>query len=432
MISTGVSRRLSDLQNVDAPYVPIRRVCYSRNFPMRLIRSIMLSFLLGTFAVPALIAAASAQIVISVGVPPPPLPDYDQPDIPAAGYMWTPGYWAYDDDFGYYWVPGTWIEPPQQGLLWTPGYWGFDNGNYVYYDGYWGDQVGFYGGVDYGYGYTGAGYEGGYWQSGNFFYNRAVNKIINVNITNVYSKTVTTNTTANRVAYNGGEGGLAVRPTEQQQAFAHQQHVGPTALQRQHVQMAARDPTLREAQNKGRPPIAATSRPTEFKGSGVVTAKTAGARPAGQLAPRGKSGGPSGATPESKGQQPATPMTGEKGQPPSGPKPEERPAATPGEKPGAGENKPVAPEKNSNGNAPGVERKPPTTEPKVEQRREEPKPAAEPQTEERAKPEERKPAAMTARPETQPKPQAEPHPKPAQPGPHPKPPENGDNKAEHP
>jgi|GEM_PF-6511145 len=153
-------------------------------------------------------------------------------------------YWAYDDDFGYYWVPGTWIEPPRSGLLWTPGYWGFDNGNYVYYDGYWGDQVGFYGGVYYGFGYTGFGYEGGYWQGGNFFYNSAVNNITAVNITNVYSKTVIINTTVNRVSYNGGEGGLAVPPTEQQQAFAHQQHIGPTALQREHVQMASRDPTL--------------------------------------------------------------------------------------------------------------------------------------------------------------------------------------------
>ena len=27
------------------------------------------------------------------------------------GYIWTPGYWAYDYDYqDYYWVPGTWVE----------------------------------------------------------------------------------------------------------------------------------------------------------------------------------------------------------------------------------------------------------------------------------------------------------------------------------
>ena len=36
--------------------------------------------------------------------PPPPLPDYEQPQAPGDGYMWTPGYWAYGQD-GYYWVP---------------------------------------------------------------------------------------------------------------------------------------------------------------------------------------------------------------------------------------------------------------------------------------------------------------------------------------
>src|SRR6516225_11365812 len=51
---------------------------------------------------------------IAVDVAPPPLPVYDQPPIPAPGYIWTPGYWAWDDATGYYWVPGTWVLPPEQ------------------------------------------------------------------------------------------------------------------------------------------------------------------------------------------------------------------------------------------------------------------------------------------------------------------------------
>ena len=106
----------------------------------------------------------------------------------------------------------TWVTPPEPELLWTPGYWGWDDGAYQFHDGYWGPQIGFYGGVAYGFGYTGDGYEGGYWRDGNFFYNQSVNNISNVSITNVYSKTVVVNNTTN-VSYNGGTGGTAAKPT---------------------------------------------------------------------------------------------------------------------------------------------------------------------------------------------------------------------------
>ena len=86
-----------------------------------------ISFLV-LFAAFAGVSKAPAQIVaVSITVAPPVLPVYDQPPIPAPGYIWTPGYWAWGDD-GYYWVPGTWVEPPAVGLLWTPGYWGWHDG----------------------------------------------------------------------------------------------------------------------------------------------------------------------------------------------------------------------------------------------------------------------------------------------------------------
>src|SRR5580698_1579657 len=119
------------------------------------LRSSRLLFI--TVLVILLPASLFAEVFISVGFAPPPLPVYSQPPCPAAGYMWTPGYWAYGPG-GYFWVPGTWVLAPQPGYLWTPGWWGWGDSAYLWHPGYWGPQVGFYGGVNYGYGYPGSGY----------------------------------------------------------------------------------------------------------------------------------------------------------------------------------------------------------------------------------------------------------------------------------
>jgi hypothetical protein len=222
-------------------------------------------------------AAAQFSLSVSVNVAPPALPVYAQPPIPGDGYYWTPGYWAWNPDVNdYYWVPGTWIEPPQVGLLWTPGYWAMEGAVFGWHTGYWGPQIGFYGGVAYGYGYDGVGYGGGYWQNGHLFYNRSVNNISNVNVTNVYNKTVVNNVTVNNVSYNGGSGGTTARPTSEQLAAAQARHVEATSAQRQQVDLARNQPTLQASKNGGHPPIAATSRPGEFRGGGVVAANQSG------------------------------------------------------------------------------------------------------------------------------------------------------------
>ncbi len=76
---------------------------------MRIIRSIALCVgILGAGLMSAIPAAhAQATVAITVDFAPPPLPVYDQPSIPAAGYVWAPGYWAWSPDIGWYWVPGT-------------------------------------------------------------------------------------------------------------------------------------------------------------------------------------------------------------------------------------------------------------------------------------------------------------------------------------
>src|SRR5579863_10146221 len=106
----------------------------------------------------ALPISSFAQIFASSNIAPPELPVYEQPICPGDGYIWTPGYWAWDDQHGdYYWVPGTWVLAPEPGYLWTPGYWGWNDSAYVFYPGYWGPVVGFYGGINYGFGYFGHG-----------------------------------------------------------------------------------------------------------------------------------------------------------------------------------------------------------------------------------------------------------------------------------
>ena len=132
--------------------------------------------------------AANAQIGISVGIAPPPIPVYTQPPCPGDGYIWTPGYWAWTDD-GYDWVDGAWVAAPYTGALWTPGYWGGYGGGYMWNPGYWGMSIGYYGGINYGFGYFGTGFYGGYWGGGRFFYNRGYTNITNItNIHNVYNR----------------------------------------------------------------------------------------------------------------------------------------------------------------------------------------------------------------------------------------------------
>jgi hypothetical protein len=235
-------------------------------------------FVLLSLAAIVLAVPAFSQIAISIGIAPPPLPVYVQPPCPQAGYLWTPGYWAWGQD-GYYWIPGTWVMAPSVGLLWTPPYWGWNNGAYAFNAGYWGPTVGFYGGINYGFGYGGVGFGGGYWQGGVFAYNRSVT---NINITNVhvYNKTVINNTTINHTSFNG-PGGVTARPTAQEQAAMKERHIPPTSMQQQHIQEAAKNPELRLASNHGAPAIAATSKPGSFSGPGVVKANAAG----GKIAP---------------------------------------------------------------------------------------------------------------------------------------------------
>ena len=136
----------------------------------------------------------------------------------------------------------------------------------VWHAGYWGPHVGYYGGINYGFGYGGVGYEGGYWDHGVFFYNSAVTRVNTTIITNTYNKTIVhNNETVNNVSFNG-PGGTKAQPTPQELAWSHDPHTPPTALQLQHQQTARTNRALFASVNHGAPPVVATAKPGVFAG----------------------------------------------------------------------------------------------------------------------------------------------------------------------
>ena len=333
----------------------------------------------------------------------------------------------------YYWVPGTWVQPPQPELLWTPAWWGWVDGRYGFHPGYWGREVGFYGGIDYGFGYTGEGYYGGRWDHGVFFYNRTVNNFTNVQITNVYNQTVVINNSANRVSFNGGNGGVQARPTPQQETFARERHIEATPVQRQHAEVASKDRSLFSKQNHGEPPVAATPRAGVLQGEGVVRASRAPAPPA---AEPGRPGAPQeGREPPRSGQdlsRPGEPRLNEPSRPNEASRPNE--VSRPNEAPRAGEpprpNEPRAkdtvrePPPRVEQRAPVEQpRRAPQEAPKAETPRAEPRPEARPEppkAEERAAPpaprtEERRPEPPPAAAARGAPPRMAPPPRPAAP-----------------
>jgi hypothetical protein len=197
------------------------------------------------------------QPALDAAQPPPPLPEYEQPELGLPGYLWTPGYWSYTEgsEGGFYWVRGAWVAPPLTGYLWTPGYWGWDGHRYKFHYGFWGPHVGFYGGVNYGFGYTGVGYHGGYWKNDHFYYNTQVNRVNPAMVRNVYAHPVTiVNNT--RTSFNGPRG-VHAKPTLAEVAVYHEQVIPMMHAQLQHEKLAASDPQQSFKENRGKPSAAA-------------------------------------------------------------------------------------------------------------------------------------------------------------------------------
>lgn len=291
---------------------------------------------------------AHAGVFISVGFAPPVLPVYVQPPCPEPGYMWTPGYWAYGDD-GYYWVPGAWVPAPYYGALWTPPYWGWQGGLFVFHAGYWGPHVGYYGGVNYGFGYGGIGFVGGVWRGHEFAYNTAVVRVNETVIHNTYvdRTVVERNTVAanSRVAYSGGPGGIHHPPTAEERTYMHEAHTAATPIQQAHVQAARADRTSYFNANHGQPQHAAMARPmtsanVRTNANARVGGMNANAGARGQYRPAPQQNGyrpnaqQNGNRPEQQSRPAYEPRGGQQSHPESRPqsRPESRPESRPAPK----------------------------------------------------------------------------------------------------
>ena len=284
-------------------------------------------------------AAPAGEELAEAPAPPPPLPDYRQPPCPGENYIWTPGYWAYEDT-GYYWVPGAWVLAPYVDALWTPPYWDYDGGHYRWHHGYWGRYVGYYGGIDYGFGYTGLGYGGGYWNGPVFVYNRTVTNIDTGIIRNYYRHSVAEATPFNRISYNG-PGGVVRAPLATERAATREARFGPMPVQTEHMREAASNRGQFAAFTRGRPQVGALTRPLAApyrEPAAPPAAWQRGASPARQEMPRagerfGQGAGPGRAEGRSTPAMP--PGRGEASraeQPEARPSPFERPGRPAGER----------------------------------------------------------------------------------------------------
>jgi hypothetical protein len=126
--------------------------------------------------------------------------------------------------------------------------------------------VGFYGGINYGFGYIGVGYFGGYWRGHDFYYNRYVNHVPGGWGGRVYERPVIYNNVRYgmqptvRISFNGGRGGIDVRPRPFEVAAMRERHEGPLPAQMQLHNSAMQNRAQFYNQNHGRPAEFAAAR----------------------------------------------------------------------------------------------------------------------------------------------------------------------------
>jgi hypothetical protein len=112
--------------------------------------------------------------------------------------------------------------------------------------------VGFYGGINYGFGYGGVGFYGGRWEGGHFLYNSAAWHV-GPGFHGVYEdRSFIRAGEYNHASFNG-EGGIHAAPTPGERAAMNERHFGRTPDQISHMQAARVDRGNYAAVNHGTP-----------------------------------------------------------------------------------------------------------------------------------------------------------------------------------
>ncbi len=104
-------------------------------------KNIILAVVLAAGAASSVLVAPVAQaqartsVDIRIGTPPPPV-RYERMPPPRRGYVWAPGYWAWDG-YRHVWVGGHW-ERMRRGRHYVPPGWYQEPGGWRFNRGGWG------------------------------------------------------------------------------------------------------------------------------------------------------------------------------------------------------------------------------------------------------------------------------------------------------
>jgi hypothetical protein len=66
---------------------------------------------------------------------PPPVVEEVVPASPGRRYVWTSGYWTWNNRW--MWQPGQWVLPPRERAAWVPGQWVDHRGDWQWVPGHW-------------------------------------------------------------------------------------------------------------------------------------------------------------------------------------------------------------------------------------------------------------------------------------------------------
>jgi hypothetical protein len=76
----------------------------------------------------------TGQVVVSSEPPP---PRHEVVGVaPSGTHVWTPGYWAYQNN-RWVWIPGHWETRPSTATTYVPGHWDRRVNGWVWTPGYW-------------------------------------------------------------------------------------------------------------------------------------------------------------------------------------------------------------------------------------------------------------------------------------------------------